>query len=194
MFLLEWRKAPVFQWNRMAFHRLKMPSIYQLKIQRNIFRENWKWGWGQENRIHTISWLLPRKTMGTKLDTLSLYPPYFSYLSNFWKDLLHSSLSGRTDFLVQFMAKHYSMRSFFLWFVGHFYVAFSENSWKWIILEKPLGFYNSPVLFPIRMIYSKTILNQEGPDAQTSNELWLLSHRTRWGGTVGRTRWPRLNS
>lgn len=190
MLLLEWRKAPVFQWNRMAFNRLNMPSIYQLKLQRNIFRENWKWGWGQENRIHTISWLFPRKTMGTKLDTLSLYPPHFSYLSNIWKDL---SLDEQI-FSVQFMVKHYSMRSFFLWFVGHFYAAFTENSWKWIILEKPLGFYNSPVLFSIRMIYSKTILNQEGPDAQTSDELRLLSHRARWGGTVGRTRWSRLKS
>lgn len=51
---------------------IKMPSIYQLELQRNIFRENWKWGWGQENRMHTASWLLPRKTMGTKLDTLSI--------------------------------------------------------------------------------------------------------------------------
>lgn len=45
-----------------------------------------------------------------------------------------------------------------------------------------MGFYNSLVFFPIRMIYAKTILNQEGPDAQTSNELWLLSCRARWDG------------
>lgn len=50
-------------------------------------------------------------------------------------------------------------------------MAFTENSLKRIIFEKPVGFYNSLVLFPIRMIYSKTILNQEGLDAQISNKL-----------------------
>lgn len=50
-------------------------------------------------------------------------------------------------------------------------MAFTENSLKRIIFEKPVGFYNSLVLFPIRMIYSKSILNQEGLDAQISNKL-----------------------
>jgi hypothetical protein len=74
----------------------------------------------------------------------------------------------------------------FLWFVGHFYVAFTENSIKWIIFEKPVGFHNSLVFFPSEMIYSKTILNDEGLDVWTSNKLWLLSCKARQRGTVGR--------
>lgn len=34
-----------------------------------------------------------------------------------------------------------------------------------------MGFYNSLVLLPIRMIYSMTSLNRGGLDAQTSNDL-----------------------
>lgn len=50
-----------------------------------------------------------------------------------------------------------------------------------------MGFYNSLVLLPIRMIYSRAILNQEGLDAQTSNELRLLSCGARLCETAGRT-------
>lgn len=111
-----------------------------------------------------------------------------------FENILYMVPSLDKQILIQVCGSTLLHELIFLWFVGHFYVAFTENSLKWIILEKPVGFYNSLVLFPIRMIYSMTILNQGELDAQTSNKLWLLSCKGWQCGTVGRASGSGLKS
>lgn len=191
VFLLEQEKACVFEWNVNIINCLKTPYMYQLELQRKKFWENWKLGWVKRTGLKPFLFL-PRKTMGTKPASGRLL--LFFTTCHTFENIFYIVSSLDKQILIQVSGSTLLHELIFLWFVGHFYVAFTENSLKWIIFEKPVGFYNSLVLFPIRVIYSTAILSQGRLGALTSNKLWLLSCKARQCETVGRARGSRLKS
>lgn len=168
-----WVKCEHFQLFKDAIYVLAWTSKKEIlrKLKIRVGKENW---------IGTISLFLSRKTMGTKpASGLLLLLLFFFTTCHTFENIFYIVSSVDKQIFIQVCGSTLLHELIFLWFVGHFYVAFTENSLKWIIFEKPVGFYNSLVLFPIRVIYSTAILNQGGLGALTSNKLWLLSCKAR---------------
>lgn len=173
MFLVEWGRTCVLEWDVMVFICSKMPLIDKLELQRDKVYENWK-------SDHFSALSQENEESWTKLQTFS--SEFLTICHTFWKFLPYTSVSEQIDSSSRQWLNN-SMHSFLYDLLGIFMWFWTENSLKWITPEKPVGCSYPLVLFPTRMIYPQTVSRDERMDVQTSNQLWLFYTKARQRGS-----------